>query len=204
MNIIAALLIFTVIVVIHELGHFLLAKKHGVGVPEFSVGMGPRIITFAKTKKGPVCRFFCSQKKFDAYEDWQDVTKYSWKLLPIGGSCAMVGEDEDNDAEDSFNTKGVWARFSIVFAGPFFNFILAFVFSVIILANNGIDIPRVLAAYDNQPASEAGIKKGDVIRRINGKKITIGREIDTYLMLHPLSGEEVKVCLLYTSPSPRD
>ena len=70
---------------------------------------------------------------------------------------------------------------------------LAFVFSVIILANNGIDIPRVLAAYDNQPASEAGIKKGDVIRRINGKKITIGREIDTYLMLHPLSGEEVKV-----------
>lgn len=193
MNIIAALLIFTVIVVIHELGHFLLAKKHGVGVPEFSVGMGPRIITFAKTKKGPVCRFFCSQKKFDAYEDWQDVTKYSWKLLPIGGSCAMVGEDEDNDAADSFNTKGVWARFSIVFAGPFFNFILAFVFSVIILANNGIDIPRVLAAYDNQPASEAGIKKGDVIRRINGKKITIGREIDTYLMLHPLSGEEVKV-----------
>ena len=108
MNIIAALLIFTVIVVIHELGHFLLAKKHGVGVPEFYVGMGP-------------------QKKFDAYEDWQDVTKYSWKLLPIGGSCAMVGEDEDNDAEDSFNTKGVWARFSIVFAGPFFNFILAFV-----------------------------------------------------------------------------
>ena len=82
----------------------------------------------------------------------------------------MVGEDEDNDAEDSFNTKGVWACFSIVFAGPFFNFILAFVFSVIILANNGIDIPRVLAAYDNQPASEAGIKKGDVIRRINGKK----------------------------------
>mgnify|MGYP003192709584 CR=1 FL=1 len=57
MNIIAALLIFTVIVVIHELGHFLLAKKHGVGVPEFSVGMGPRIITFAKTKKGPVVDF---------------------------------------------------------------------------------------------------------------------------------------------------
>ena len=52
MNIIAALLIFTVIVVIHELGHFLLAKKHGVGVPEFSVGMGPRIITFARQRKG--------------------------------------------------------------------------------------------------------------------------------------------------------
>lgn len=63
MNIIAALLIFTVIVVIHELGHFLLAKKHGVGVPEFSVGMGPRIITFAKDKERAGLSIFRSQKK---------------------------------------------------------------------------------------------------------------------------------------------
>lgn len=74
MNIIAALLIFTVIVVIHELGHFLLAKKHGVGVPEFSVGMGPRIITFAKTKKGSVCRFFMFAKEVCGLRDWRNVT----------------------------------------------------------------------------------------------------------------------------------
>ena len=134
MNILVALLIFTVIVVIHELGHFLLAKKNGVGVPEFSVGMGPRIITVAKGKKGFIFKFLCSQKFFDDNPDWQNCTKYSWKLLPIGGSCAMVGEDEINEAENSFNMKGKWARFSIVFAGPFFNFILAFVFSIIILA----------------------------------------------------------------------
>lgn len=86
MNIIVALLIFTVIVVIHELGHFLLAKKNGIGVPEFSVGMGPRLITYAKTKDGHVIKLLCSQKEFESRENWQDVTKYSWKLFPIGGS----------------------------------------------------------------------------------------------------------------------
>ena len=194
-SIIAALLIFTVIVVIHEFGHFLLAKKHGVGVPEFSVGMGPRIITAAKTKQGFLFRAFCSQRKFDSLEAWQGVTRYSLKLFPLGGSCAMVGEDEDNDAEDSFNTKGVWARFSIIFAGPFFNFILAFVFSVIILSYSGIDIPIVEEVYHRQPAQQAGIQAGDLIKEVNGKKITIGRQIDTYFLLHPLTGDDVEVVL---------
>lgn len=193
MNIVVALLIFTVIVVAHEFGHFLLAKKNGVGVPEFSVGMGPRIVTVAKTAKGFRCRLFCSQKVFEGEEDWQDVTKYSWKLLPIGGSCAMVGEDEDNDSEESFNSKGKWARFSIVFAGPLFNFILAFAFSIIILANSGIDFPIVKYLYDNQPAKLAGIEMGDEIKSINGHHISIGREIDTYLQLHPLTGEKIDV-----------
>ena len=190
MNILVALLIFTVIVVIHELGHFLLAKKNGVGVPEFSVGMGPRIITVAKGKKGFIFKFLCSQKFFDDNPDWQNCTKYSWKLLPIGGSCAMVGEDEINEAENSFNMKGKWARFSIVFAGPFFNFILAFVFSIIILANAGIDYPIIEHIYDNQPAAKSGLEVGDVVKSVNGKKITIGREIDTYTLLHPLTGED--------------
>ena len=182
MNIIVALLIFTVIVVIHELGHFFLAKKNGVGVPEFSVGMGPRIITYARTKKGGVVKLFCSQKDFESREDWQDVTKYSWKLFPIGGSCAMIGEDEENDAENSFNSKGVWARFSVVFAGPFFNFILAFVFSIIILSYSGIDYPIIRQVYNNQPASQSGIETGDVVKKVNGKKITIERdgEIKTF------------------------
>lgn len=193
MNILVALLIFTVIVVIHELGHFLLAKKNGVGVPEFSVGMGPRIITYAKTKKGHVFKLFCSQKMFDEREDWQDVTRYSWKLFPIGGSCAMIGEDEENEAENSLNSKGVWARFSIIFAGPFFNFILAFVFSVIIIANTGIDYPIIKLIYDNQPASSSGLMEGDRVKSVNGHKISIGREIDTYIMLHPLTGDDVDI-----------
>ncbi len=193
MNIIVALLIFTVIVVIHELGHFLLAKKNGIGVPEFSVGMGPRLITYAKTKDGHVIKLLCSQKEFESRENWQDVTKYSWKLFPIGGSCAMIGEDEDNDAENSFNSKGVWARFSVVFAGPFFNFILAFVFAIIILSYSGIDYPVIRQIYTNQPADKSGLETGDVVKSINGKKITIGREILTYTQLHPLTGDKVEV-----------
>lgn len=193
MNIIVALLIFTVIVVVHELGHFLLAKASKVGVPEFSVGMGPRIVTFAKTPSGLKLRFFCSQKKFDEYEDWKDVTKYSCKILPLGGSCAMVGEDEEDDSEDSFNSKGVLPRFLIVFAGPFFNFILAFLFSIIILGETGIDYPIVEYVFDGQPAAEAGLKQGDVITAINDKSIMIGREIETYKVLHPLTGDPVKV-----------
>ena len=193
MNIIVALLIFTVIVVIHELGHFLLAKKNGIGVPEFSVGMGPRLITYAKTKDGHVIKLLCSQKELESRENWQDVTKYSWKLFPIGGSCAMIGEDEDNDAENSFNSKGVWARFSVVFAGPFFNFILAFVFAIIILSYSGIDYPVIRQIYTNQPADKSGLETGDVVKSINGKKITIGREILTYTQLHPLTGDKVEV-----------
>ncbi len=195
MNIIVALLIFTVIVVAHELGHFLLAKKNGIGVPEFSVGMGPRIITCAKPASGFVVKFFCSQKEMEDFKEWQDVTKYSWKILPIGGSCAMIGEDEENDAENSFNNKGKWARFSVIFAGPFFNFILAFIFSIIIIANVGINYPIVGYVYDNQPAKEAGIEVGDEIKSINGHKITIGRQIDTYIQLHPLTGEDVEIVI---------
>ena len=195
MNIVVALLIFTVIVVAHELGHFLLAKKNGVGVPEFSVGMGPRLVTVAKTENGFMVKFFCSQKMMEENEDWKNVTKYSWKLLPIGGSCAMVGEDEDNDAPDSFNSKGVWARFSIVVAGPFFNFIFAFVCSIIIIANSGVDYPQVQSVYSGQPAQTAGIETGDMIKSINGRKISIGREVETYVQLHPLTGEDVEITL---------
>lgn len=193
MNIIAALLIFTVIVVVHEFGHFLLAKKNGVEVTEFSVGMGPRLVTFAKTAQGPVCKFLCSQKAFEENEEWKGITKYSWKLFPLGGSCAMVGEDMDDDSEGSFNSKGVWARFSVIFAGPLFNFVLAFVFSVIILGNDGIDFPKVIQVYEGQPGEAAGVQTGDWVKSINGHKISIGREIDTYLQLHPLTGEEVRV-----------
>jgi regulator of sigma E protease len=193
MNIVAALLIFTVIVVVHEFGHFLLAKKNGVEVTEFSVGMGPRLITVCKTAQGFTGKILCSQKVFEERQDWQGITKYSWKLFPIGGSCAMVGEDMEDDSEGSFNSKGVWARFSVIFAGPFFNFLLAFVFSVIILGNAGVDVPEVVQVYAGQPGETAGIQEGDLIKSINGHHISIGREIDTYLQLHPLTGDEVKV-----------
>lgn len=195
MSILLALLIFSVLVVVHEFGHFLLAKKHGVGVPEFSVGMGPRLVTFAKTKKGCMVKFLCSQKVFENTVRWEDVTKYSLKLFPIGGSCAMIGEDEDNESEESFNAKGKWARFSILFAGPFFNIILAFVLSLVYVAYSGIDYATVNYVYEGQPASQAGICPGDTIKSIDGDGISIGREISTHFILHPMTEDDIEIVL---------
>ena len=110
MGILLALLLFSFIVIVHELGHFLLAKKNGIDVSEFSLGMGPRILSFERGG-----------------------TRYSWKLLPFGGSC-MMGEDEiDDQSAGSFNSKSVWARISVIAAGPVFNFILALIFAVILV-----------------------------------------------------------------------
>ena len=106
-NILIAVLVFSLLVLVHELGHFLLAKAVGVGVTEFSLGMGPRLFSFGKGE-----------------------TKYSLKLIPFGGSCAMVGEDEENPAPNAFNNKPAWARFLVIFAGPFFNLVFAFLIAV--------------------------------------------------------------------------
>lgn len=193
MNIVVAILIFSIIVIIHELGHFFLAKKNGVGVPEFSVGMGPRLITIVKTEKGFTLKLFASQKDCDGREDWKDRTKYSWKLLPIGGSCMMLGEDELIEDQRAFNKKGVWARISIIFAGPIFNFLLAFVFAMIIVSMIGYDPAKVSSVEKDYPFAEAGIQPGDTITKINGTNIDIAREIAAYVTFNPLSGESVDV-----------
>lgn len=170
MKILIALLVFSVIVLFHELGHFLLAKRNGIAVTEFSLGMGPRLLS---TEKGG--------------------TRYSLKLFPIGGSCMMVGEDEDDDSEGSFNNVSVWARISVVAAGPIFNFILAFVFAMIITSVVGYDPARVLQVTEGSPAAQAGLKEGDIIKEFQGRHISIGRDLDSYMTLHGLKDEEISL-----------
>lgn len=170
MKILIALLVFSVIVLFHELGHFLLAKRNGIAVTEFSLGMGPRLLS---TEKGG--------------------TRYSLKLFPIGGSCMMVGEDEDDDSEGSFNNASVWARISVVAAGPIFNFILAFVFAMIITSVVGYDPARVLQVTEESPAAQAGLKEGDIIKEFQGRHISIGRDLDSYMTLHGLKDEEISL-----------
>ncbi len=162
MNVVIALLVLSVIIIIHELGHFLLAKANGIGVTEFAVGMGPRIV---QHKKGE--------------------TVYCIKLLPFGGSCMMVGEDEEIDDEKAFNKKSVWARISVIAAGPIFNFILAFVMAVIITANIGYD-PCVIAKVDEgSVAYAAGLRAGDEIISINGDRVHFGRDYSLYELVYP-------------------
>ncbi len=142
MKIIFAILIFSIIILFHELGHFLFAKRAGIRVNEFCIGLGPTLVGFTKGE-----------------------TKYSIKLLPFGGACMMEGEDGDSKAEDSFQSKSVGARISVVAAGPVFNFIMAFVCALILVACTGYDRPVISGVMDGYPAQEAGMKEGDVIKK---------------------------------------
>ena len=153
MTIIIDLLLFGVIVLIHEFGHFILAKKNGVTVHEFAVGMGPKL--FGVEKNG---------------------TLYSLRLLPIGGFCAMEGEDEDSDKPGSFGRKSILQRASIIFAGPFFNLVLAVIFLIPVFIYIGSPTTTIDQVIDNSPAQAANLQKGDTIKEINGQEITSWNE----------------------------
>ena len=168
MKIIVSLIVFSIIILFHELGHFLLAKRAGIKVNEFSLGLGP---TVWGVKKGD--------------------TLYSLKLLPFGGACMMEGEDAESSSEDSFGSKSVWARISVVAAGPVFNFIMAFVFSFVIICATGYDLPVLVDVSPGYAAEEAGLQAGDVITEMDGKNIHFYRDISAYGMYHP--GEPVEI-----------
>lgn len=160
-GILLSLLAFGILIISHEFGHFLFAKLNGICVEEFSVGMGKRILS------------------------WQGKeTRYSLKLVPFGGSCMMLGEDEDSSDERAFGSKSVWARISVLVAGPFFNFILAFFLAMVVLGSMGIDRPILTGVIDGYPAQEAGMQAGDQIVRLNKENITFYRDVSLYLALH--------------------
>ena len=165
---IIAILLFSAIILFHELGHFLLAKANGIRVNEFSLGLGPTIVGFTKGE-----------------------TKYSIKLLPFGGACMMEGEDSQSNDDRSFQKKSVWARISVVAAGPVFNFIMGFVLAVIILGNIGISAPIVAQVEDGYGAQAAGLQAGDEIIKMNHKHIHFFKEISMYTLFH--AGETVEV-----------
>jgi regulator of sigma E protease len=165
-TIIVFVLIFSVVVVSHELGHFIIAKLNGIKVLQFAVGMGPELIKF---KKGE--------------------TEYVLKLLPIGGACMFEGEDgiysgdkaEKGEVkekpEGAFNDANVWARIATVFAGPFFNIILAFLLSLIVVGFSGEIIPTIDTLTEGYPAKEAGLQEGDVITKMDGERIYLQGEV---------------------------
>lgn len=168
MKIIIAILMFSFIIIFHELGHFLLAKKNKIKVNEFCLGLGPTLFGITKGE-----------------------TKYSIKLLPFGGACMMEGEDGESESEGSFNSKSVWARIAVVAAGPVFNFILAFLLALIVIGTAGFDRPEVKGVMEGYPAEEAGLQAGDIIKEINGKNIHIYREVSVYTLFH--SNENLEV-----------
>ena len=193
LNIIIAIIMIGLIVLIHEFGHFIVAKANGVAVVEFSIGFGPKLFGI---KKGD--------------------TEYCLKLIPFGGACIMLGDDmltqsddgsedengEDEDSDDlpakerreellknydadkAFAAKTVWSRIAIIAAGPVFNFLLAFVFAVIIIGSVGTDPCTVDVVEDSSPAAAAGLQVGDEITKINNNGIAFSKEYAFYQAYH--------------------
>jgi regulator of sigma E protease len=157
----AALIGLGVLIVIHEFGHFLLAKLSGVGVLTFSVGFGPKLWV---KKKGE--------------------TEYALSAFPLGGYVKMVGEDPDDevhaaDLEKSFAHKGLLKRMAIVAAGPGFNLLLAVFLLMIVFIFYGVPVlsTQVGAVESGSPADRAGIRKGDQIIAVNGQHVSKWEEL---------------------------
>ncbi len=170
MSIIITLVIFTVIVVIHEWGHFIAAKKCNVYVEEFAVGMGPKLFG---VKKGD--------------------TLYTVRILPVGGFCRMSDEDPPDKDKIGFNEANVWQRMLIAAAGPFMNFVLALVILTFMAMATGISTNTVASLIEGYPAQAAGIEAGDRIVKVNGKNVSIRSDLDFYLSQH--EGESLDIVL---------
>ena len=151
--VILAIVMLGIIVTVHEFGHYCVGRLCGIGVVEFSVGFGPRLLGWER--KG---------------------IKYSLRAIPLGGYCAFVGEDEKNDDPRAMNNQPVWKRFLTVLAGPFMNFVLAFVVCAVMLNAYFIaeSFPIVDSVVAGMPAAEAGLLPGDVITEVNGVSIPEG------------------------------
>ncbi|MEK7741809.1 MAG: RIP metalloprotease RseP, partial [Nitrospirota bacterium] len=161
MTFLSAIVLLGILIFVHELGHFLFAKKLGVRVLKFSLGFGPKLIG----------------KK---YGD----TEYLVSAVPLGGYVKMLGEEpgdelKEEDKPFAYNYQPVWKRFLIVFSGPVFNlFFAAAIFFVVFLS--GVPVPKPYAGkvMDNSPAAAAGLMTGDRITAINGKTVSGWDDID--------------------------
>jgi len=169
MTIIAALLLFGVIILIHEFGHFIFAKKNGITVHEFSIGMGPKL--FGKEKNG---------------------TMYSIRILPIGGYVSMEGEDEESNKPGSFGTKSILQRASVIFAGPFFNLVLAVIFLIPVFIYMGSPT-TTLEILENTPAAKVNLQTGDIVKSVNGEEINSWNEFTK--IISSSKGEELSIAV---------
>ncbi|MDU1010012.1 MAG: RIP metalloprotease RseP [Finegoldia magna] len=152
-TIISSIIIFLLVILIHEFGHFIVAKMNGVSVLEFSIGMGPKL--FQKESNG---------------------TLYSLRLLPVGGYCQLEGEDEENDSPNSLNNQSPFVRLKVILAGAIMNFILAFILLILLMSVSRVST-EVSGVLEDSPAYSSGIQTGDKIVSINGKNINDGEEL---------------------------
>jgi regulator of sigma E protease len=160
MNILLAFIAFNVIVIVHELGHFIAAKKLGIKVLEFSLFIGPKLYSIQKGE-----------------------TTYSIRLLPIIAYVKMEGEEEASDSARAFNNQPKYARALTAFAGPFANLLLAVILMTVVISLQGFSSTGVQKVGDNSPAASAGIRQGDTILSYDGKRVYMYLDVMQFLYI---------------------
>lgn len=166
---ILAIIMICMIVLVHESGHFLIAKMNGIVAKEFFIGIGPTI-----------------------YKKQRGETLFSIKAFPFGGACVFGNEEDIEDpTTNSYLSANVYARIATIFAGPFFNFLLAFVLSLFVIGATGYTGTTVTEVTPGSPAWEAGLEPGDLITRFDGQKVYMYGEITFATMYN--NGEPVDV-----------
>ena len=170
--ILAAILVFGVLIAVHELGHFMAAKACGVRVNEFSIGMGP---TLWKKQKGE--------------------TQYSLRLFPVGGFCAMEGEEEDSDDPTALNNQGFWAKLLIFAAGAAMNFIAGLLIILVLYADaQAFYVPVVAGFADGCPLESAdGLQEGARLLRIDGEKVYVYSDISLLMGLNKTGAFDLQI-----------
>ena len=171
-RIVIAILILGLVILFHETGHFLLAKMNHIVVLEFALGMGPKILSFQKGE-----------------------TTYAWRLLPFGGSCSMLGEDDPDMPEQagSFRGAALWRRALVVAAGPCFNFIMALICSMILIGAAGASPALVTEVEEGSPAQAAGLQEGDLILKYEGNGIANADEMYIDLVLADIPTDAISL-----------
>ena len=150
-RIIEALLLLSVLVMIHELGHYTAGRLLGFTILEYAIGMGPKVVGFKKNG-----------------------IEYNLRALPLGGMCRFYGEDDGVSDERCFNAQKAWKRFIVILSGPLMNFVLAFVLAMILLLGWGVaDETKVVvqSVTENGPAAVAGLEVGDTFVTVDGKPV---------------------------------
>jgi len=158
LTILISIFVFGIIILFHEFGHFIVAKKSGILVEEFAIGMGPKFIS----------------KKIGE-------TVYSIRVFPLGGFCKMLGQDSALDDNRSFTNKSVGIRIAVIIAGPLMNLLLAYIIIAWSISSSGFLTTTVNKVLPDSAAQEIGLQAGDKIISLDGQRIHIKEEIDTII-----------------------
>ena len=197
-GIIVGLLVLMFLIVAHEFGHFIAARRNGVKVKEFGICFPPRAIAWQKGKDGKWHRL--PKSKWKKPDNDSLILSLNW--IPIGGFCAMDGESDADTKKGTFGATTFWQKTKILFAGVAMNWLVAFVILTILAltglpkfidnqfsidADAHVDAKPVAVAsvQENSPAATAGFQVGDLITSINGQEVTTGTEIIDYDNQHP-------------------